>query len=204
MSIIPLLVSIFIISFISNALPFFGEAYTVYASLALLSTGVSLSNAVLIIVTTAVGAAVAKNASYALGYALKRPLRSTGAVRLIMALADKAPFWVLVIILAAIPGLPLDDYLYIGAGAAVVRPLLLNAYVLLGKLIKSSVEIPIELLLFSSLYTALRFSLGLTEFQVVMAVIFTVLAIVMFKVDWVRVYVKLQDRIRYLPRIEVE
>ncbi|MFB6469844.1 MAG: hypothetical protein TU36_001200 [Vulcanisaeta sp. AZ3] len=196
------LLSIFFISFISNALPFFGEAYTVYASLVLLSNGGSVYSIATVIVITAIGAAVSKNVSYALGYALKRPLRRTSAVKLIMALSNKAPFWVLVIILAAIPGLPLDDYLYIGAGAAVVRPLLLNAYIFVGKLIKSSVEIPIELMLFSSLYEVLRFSVSLSTFQVIMAVAFTALAVALFKIDWVKIYVKLQNRIKYLPKIE--
>ncbi len=84
---------------------------------------------------------------------------------------------VLVIILAALPGLPpLDDYLYIGTGAASINLAKLNAYILIGKLIKGSVEIPIELLLFSSLYGLLKPSMALSTFQLVMAVLFTALA----------------------------
>jgi membrane protein YqaA with SNARE-associated domain len=195
------LIAVFIISFVSNALPFFGEAYTVYASLLLLDIGASPYNTLIVIIVTAVGAAISKNVSYALGYALKRSLRKTSAVRLIGALSNKAPLWILVIVLAAIPGLPLDDYLYIGAGAAIISPLKLNTYVLVGKVIKSSVEIPIELLLFSSIYTAFRYSIGLSLFQVIMAVIFTALAVVIFKIDWVKIYVKLQYRLPYLPKI---
>lgn len=204
MSMIRLLVLTFIISFIGNALPFFGVSYTAYAALMLLSLGRSIYDIALTIVTTAVGATLAKNTVYTLGYALKRSLRRTSAVKLVMALSNKASFRMLIIILAAIPGVPLDDYLYISAGAAMVKPLPLNVYVFLGKLLKSSVEIPIELALFSSIYEAFRSNIGLTEFQIVMAVVFTVLAIVMFKVDWVRIYIELQGRIRYLPRIEVK
>jgi len=198
------LIAVFIISFVSNALPFFGEAYTVYASLLLLSIGASPYNTLIVIIVTAVGAAISKNVSYALGYALKRPLRKTSAVRLIGALSNKAPLWILVIVLAAIPGLPLDDYLYIGAGAAVVSPLRLNAYVLIGKVIKSSIEIPIELLLFSSIYTVFKYSIGLSLFQVITAVVFTILAIVVFRIDWVRIYTKIQNRIPYLPKINID
>jgi len=198
------LIAVFIISFVSNALPFFGEAYTVYASLLLLSIGASPYNTLIVIIVTAVGAAISKNVSYALGYALKRPLRKTSAVRLIGALSNKAPLWILVIVLAAIPGLPLDDYLYIGAGAAVVSPLRLNAYVLIGKVIKSSIEIPIELLLFSSIYTVFKYSIGLSLFQVITAVVFTILAIVVFRINWVRIYTKIQNRIPYLPKINID
>ncbi|MCG2869507.1 MAG: hypothetical protein L7H10_02015 [Vulcanisaeta sp.] len=198
------LITAFIISFVGNALPFFGEAYTIYASLILLGLGASPCNTLAMVMVTAVGAAVSKNVSYALGYALKRPLRKTSAVRLIGALSNKAPLWILVIVLAAIPGLPLDDYLYIGAGAAVVSPLRLNAYVLIGKVIKSSIEIPIELLLFSSIYTVFKYSIGLSLFQVITAVVFTILAIVVFRIDWVRIYTKIQNRIQYLPKISID
>lgn len=177
MNIIAILIMDFFISFIANALPFFGEAYTVYASLTLLSIKPSIQYVALVIIITALGASISKNVSYALGYALKRPLRRTSAVKLIMLLSNNAPLWILVIVLAALPGLPLDDYVYIGTGgAASINPLKLNAYILIGKLIKSSVEIPIELLLFSSIYEALKPSMGLTIFQVIMAIIFTVLA----------------------------
>ncbi|MCG2863217.1 MAG: hypothetical protein L7G99_02240, partial [Vulcanisaeta sp.] len=91
------LITAFIISFVGNALPFFGEAYTIYASLILLGLGASPCNTLAMVMVTAVGAAVSKNVSYALGYALKRPLRKTSAVRLIGALSNKAPLWILVI-----------------------------------------------------------------------------------------------------------
>ncbi|MGC9180298.1 MAG: hypothetical protein ACP5GZ_08865 [Vulcanisaeta sp.] len=195
MNIIPILIMDSFVSFISNAVPFFGEAYTVYASLTLLSTKASTLYIALAIIITALGATVSKNVSYILGYALRRPLKRTSAVKLIILLSNKAPLWILVIILAALPGLPLDDYLYIGTGAALISPLRLNAYVLIGKIIKSSIEIPIELLLFSSLYGILRPSIGLTTFQIIMAITFTALAFIIFRIDWIKIYIKLQNRI---------
>ncbi|MGC8605981.1 MAG: hypothetical protein ACP5L5_00260 [Vulcanisaeta sp.] len=204
MNIIPILIMDLFVSFISNAVPFFGEAYTVYASLTLLSTKASTLYIALAIIITALGATVSKNVSYILGYALRRPLKRTSAVKLIILLSNKAPLWILVIILAALPGLPLDDYLYIGTGAALISPLRLNAYVLIGKIIKSSIEIPIELLLFSSLYGILRPSIGLTTFQIIMAITFTALAFIIFRIDWIKIYIKLQNRIGVLPRIKNE
>ncbi|ADY00638.1 hypothetical protein VMUT_0426 [Vulcanisaeta moutnovskia 768-28] len=204
MNIIPILIMDLFVSFISNAVPFFGEAYTVYASLTLLSTKASTLYIALAIIITALGATVSKNVSYILGYALRRPLKRTSAVKLIILLSNKAPLWILVIILAALPGLPLDDYLYIGTGAALISPLRLNAYVLIGKIIKSSIEIPIELLLFSSLYGILRPSIGLTTFQIIMAITFTALAFIIFRIDWIKIYIELQNRISVLPRIKNE
>ncbi len=107
MNITALLIMDFLISFIGNALPFFGEAYTVYAALTLLDIKSPMQYVVLVIAVTAIGASISKNVSYALGYALRKPpLRRTSAVKLIMLLSNKAPLWVLVIILAALPGLP--------------------------------------------------------------------------------------------------
>ncbi|WP_069807999.1 hypothetical protein [Vulcanisaeta thermophila] len=196
------LLSIFLVSFISNALPFFGGAYTVYATLILMRnpTGV---NTALVALVTALGASVSKNVFYALGIVLRKPLRGTSAVRLISALADRAPLWVLTIILAALPGLPLDDYLYIGSGAARVNALWLNVYIFLGKLVKSFVEIPIELLLFITLFREVHgLGIGLMQFQIIMAVFFTVLGVVIFKVDWLRIYSILSQHIGYLPRVD--
>ncbi|WP_054854761.1 hypothetical protein [Vulcanisaeta sp. JCM 16161] len=93
MNIIAILVMDFFISFIGNALPFFGEAYTVYASLTLLGVKSSTPYVVLAIIVTAIGASISKNVSYALGYVLRRPLKKTSAVKLIMLLSDKAPLW---------------------------------------------------------------------------------------------------------------
>ncbi|ADN51390.1 hypothetical protein [Vulcanisaeta distributa] len=202
MNITALLIMDFLISFIGNALPFFGEAYTVYAALTLLGIKSPMQYVVLVIAVTAIGASISKNVSYALGYALRKPLRRTSAVKLIMLLSNKAPLCVLVIILAALPGLPLDDYLYISTGAASINLAKLNAYILIGKLIKGSVEIPIELLLFSSLYGLLKPSMALSTFQLVMAVLFTALAFVIFKIDWIKIYAKLQRRINILPKID--
>lgn len=63
-------------------------------------------------------------------------------------------------------------------------------------------EIPIELLLFSSLYGLLKPSMALSTFQLVMAVLFTALAFVIFKIDWIKIYTKLQRRINILPKID--
>ncbi len=41
-------------------------------------------------------------------------------------------------------------------------------------------------------------------FQVFMAVIFTVLAFIIFRINWIRIYVRLQERIDLLPKINDE
>jgi hypothetical protein len=110
--------------------------------------------------------------------------------------------WLIVVILAIIPGLPLDDYVYVGTGAAGASLTRLNAYVLLGKLIKSAVEIPIELTMLRAAYEATSM-LGLTrlDFQVAFAVAFTVAGIMLYRLDWLSIYNWLRGRISLLPEI---
>lgn len=193
---------VFMVSFISNATPFFGAAYTIYASLILMSIRPNTVTLILFIAITALGAALSKNIMYLLGVALSRPMAKNRNLKFIRALLKLGFLWVIVVILAVIPGLPLDDYLYVGTGAARVSMARLNAYVLLGKLIKSCIEIPIELTLFNATYSALSmFGLGKLEFQVVFAVIFTAMGIILYKLDWWSIYNWLRNRIKILPVI---
>lgn len=194
---------VFAVSLASNATPFVGAAYTVYAALIIMDTGANAATLALFIVVTALGASLSKNAMYALGIALRGALSRNRNIALVRGLARTGLLWPIVVVLAIIPGLPLDDYLYIATGAAETKVALLNAYIFLGKLIKSSIEIPIELIIFRSTYHALSsLGLGKLDFQLAFATLFTTLGIVIYKVDWLRVYNWLRSRIRALPSID--
>ena len=192
----------FAVSFISNATPFFGAAYTVYASLVLLDLRPTIPLVALFIVVTALGAAVSKNIMYLIGVALRRPMSRGRNMALLRGLLKLGYMWLIVVILAIIPGLPLDDYVYVGTGAAGASLTRLNAYVLLGKLIKSAVEIPIELTMFRAAYEVTSM-LGLTrlDFQVAFAVAFTVAGIMLYRLDWLSMYNWLRGRISLLPEV---
>ncbi|WP_291766596.1 hypothetical protein [Caldivirga sp. UBA161] len=193
---------VFMISLISNATPFFGAAYTVYASIVLMNLKLKAPIIVLFIVITALGAALAKNAMYLIGVALRRPMSKSRNIIFLRGLLRLGFLWLIVIILAVIPGIPLDDYLYVGTGAAGVSLSRLNAYIFLGKLIKSSIEIPIELALLNTIYNATSV-LGLSklEFQLIFAIAFTALGIVLYRLDWWNMYNWLKMRISALPDI---
>jgi hypothetical protein len=190
------------LAFISNATPFFGAAYTVYASLVLLDLRPTIPLVALFIVVTALGAAVSKNIMYLIGVALRRPMSRGRNMALLRGLLKLGYMWLIVVILAIIPGLPLDDYVYVGTGAAGASLTRLNAYVLLGKLIKSAAEIPIELTMFRAAYGATSM-LGLTrlDFQVTFAAAFTVAGIMLYRLDWLSMYNWLRGRISLLPEV---
>ena len=193
---------VFMISLVSNATPFFGAAYTVYASIVLMNLKPNASVVMLFIVVTALGAALAKNTMYLIGVALRRPMAKSRNMIFLRGLLRFGFLWLIIIVLAVIPGIPLDDYLYVGTGAAGASLSRLNAYVLLGKLIKSSIEIPIELTLLNTIYNATS-TLGLSrlEFQLIFAIAFTALGVVLYKLDWWSMYNWLRRRISALPDI---
>ncbi|MFP3239141.1 MAG: hypothetical protein RXQ00_08000 [Caldivirga sp.] len=192
----------FAVSFISNVTPFFGAAYTVYASLILLDLKPTIPLVALFIVVTALGAAVSKNIMYLIGVALRRPMSRGRNMVLLRGLLKLGYMWLIVVILATIPGLPLDDYVYVGTGAAGASLTRLNAYVLLGKLIKSAIEIPIELTMLRAAYEATSM-LGLTrlDLQIAFAVAFTVAGIMLYRLDWLSIYNWLRGRISLLPEV---
>ena len=197
------LAAVFALSLLSNAAPFFGAPYTIYASVILMRLGVTPLNLLLVIATSALGAALAKNVLYSLGVAFRRPLARNRNVAFIKRLTRLGFLWLLIIILAVLPGLPLDDYLYFGMGAAGGMLARLNLYVLVGKLIKSSIEIPIELMLMVGIYDLLRpFNVHELEFQVAFAAVFTVLGIALYKVDWQSVYNAIRAHVGLLPPLE--
>ncbi len=193
---------VFAVSLVSNAIPFFGAAYTVYASVILMNLKPNAPVIILFIVVTALGAALAKNTIYLIGVALRKPMAKSRNMTFLKGLLRLGFLWLVVVILAVIPGIRLDDYLYVGTGAAGASLSRLNAYVLLGKLIKSSIEIPIELTLLNTIYNATS-TLGLSrlEFQLTFAVVFTVVGVVLYKLDWWSIYNWFRRRISILPDI---
>ncbi|ABW02058.1 hypothetical protein [Caldivirga maquilingensis] len=193
---------VFMISLVSNATPFFGAAYTVYASIVLMNLKPNAPVVILFIVVTALGAALAKNTMYLIGVALRRPMARSRNMIFLRGLLRLGFLWLIIIVLAVIPGIPLDDYIYVGTGAAGASLSRLNAYVFLGKLIKSSIEIPIELTLLNTIYNVTS-TLGLSrlEFQLIFAIVFTALGVVLYKLDWWSMYNWLRRRISVLPDI---
>ncbi len=176
---------LFVVSFLSNATPFFGASYTLIAVGMLYQFGVNPLNVAESIAITAIGASVSKNVMYALGIGLRTPLSGNKNVSLLKKFAKKRSFYVTVFVLAFLPVLPLDDYLYVGGGVAAASALKVNAMALAGKLAKSAFEIPVELagLFYLGGFTK-RFGLSLIDLSASFAVAFVVLGYVLLKVDW--------------------
>ncbi|MBW9140811.1 MAG: hypothetical protein K1T65_03790 [Candidatus Aramenus sp.] len=187
------LMIIFAISVATNATPFFGTPYTIVASTILLKSGVTPLNLAEVIAVTAVGAAIAKSVMYGIGYGIGHTLKHNKNVVFFSRFINHKSFYVALFILALLPGVPLDDFAFLigGAGKASLAKMIEITFA--SKFIKSSIEIPLEtfgLIAIGGIINVSPFLLG-----VISSVVFTVLSVVIFKVDWESIYNKFKDRL---------
>ena len=180
------LLIIFLISLVANATAFFGASYTLIATAYLATTGVSVGSFVTIVFVTALGATLGKLVIYYTAVGLKGSLQKNRNVKLLGTWLGRSGFYVGLFVTALLPVLPLDDYVYIGAGANRGKLAPMLGVTFLAKLAKSSFEIFLELSGILEISKLTNRFLGLSRFEisVVASVAFVVLGIAIYKVDW--------------------
>lgn len=180
------LAGLFVVSLVSNATPFFGASYTLIATAELISFGFSAEAFTLVVGITAAGAAVGKLVIYAGAKGFQRQLSGNKNVQLLGEWIRHRSFLVAVFVAAVIPLLPLDDYLFIGAGGTKGRLLPMFSVTVLAKLVKSTVEIGLEFFGILDVVHFTRQVLGLSGFQlsIILSAFLVVLGIFLFKYDW--------------------
>ncbi len=176
------LLTLFGISFITNATPFFGASYTLLATAELISKGFSFENFGVVVLVTGAGAALAKLVLYSGALGLRKELTRNKNVRLFHEWLGKRSYFAALFLTAFVPALPLDDYIYIGAGANRARIAPMLGVTFPAKLAKSAFEILLE---FSGIL-GLKNVLGLSwiELSIVFSLFFIILGIVLYKLDW--------------------
>jgi len=180
------LAGLFVVSLVSNATPFFGASYTLVAAGELTAFGFSLEGFVLVVVITAAGAAIGKLIIYDGAEAFKGRLSKNRNVQLLERWVEHESFLVAVFVSAVIPLLPLDDYLYIGAGASKSRLAPMLSVTLAAKLLKSAIEIELEVLGILRVASFSRHFLHISqlELSILFSAIFVLLGIFVFEYDW--------------------
>lgn len=181
-----LLATLFALSFVTNATPFFGASYTLIATTELISTGFTPWNFELVVVFTGLGATLAKIVLYTGAFGFRHELTKNKNIRLFHQWLSMRSFYPAVFITAFIPVLPLDDYVYIGAGANKARLPPMLGVTFLAKLAKSEVEILLELGGIIGIIDITRSFLRLsaTELSILFSVFFIALGVVLYKIDW--------------------
>jgi len=180
------------VSFISNVSPFFGASYTLVATLQLTLLGFSPFNFAVIVFVSAFGATLAKVAIYYGAFGLKNYLVRNKNIRLIGRNASTGKFFVVLFVTALLPVLPLDDFIYIGAGASAASVGLMASVTLLAKLVKSAFEVAVEFTILRDV--GLVFGFNSVEATVVLSALFLIIGIGLYKLDWEDLHVRIRGR----------
>lgn len=177
---------LFVVSLVSNATPFFGASYTFIATTELIAIGFNFDSFALIVFVTALGATIGKIFIYAGARGLRQRLQGNKNVKLLGRWLGKSGFYVALFVTALIPVLPLDDYVYLGAGANKARLGPMLGVTFLAKLSKSAFEILLEFsgILGFAFYTHRYLGLSRLDLSIVVSIAFIVLGIVIYKLDW--------------------
>jgi membrane protein DedA with SNARE-associated domain len=186
---------LFLVSLGSNATPFFGASYTLIATTALLADGFSVGNFVVIVFVTAIGASLGKLVLYVGGKRFRGRLERNKTVMVLGRMLERKSGLAVVFVTALIPGLPLDDYVYVGAGASSSRLTGMFIVTFLAKVLKGFLEIGLEYAGLGRLYTATGLTgLSRLETSILLSVVFLIVGIVFYKVDLEKVVSKLRRR----------
>lgn len=156
------------------------------AAAELANNGFTLTNFGLVVFVTALGATLGKIIIYAGAKGFERRLQRNKNIRLLGRWIGKAGFYLTLFITALIPVLPLDDYVYIGAGANEARLEPMLGVTFLAKILKSAFEI---LLLFTGLLGISHeayhlFGLSRLDTSIILSVALVALGVALYEMDW--------------------
>jgi len=179
-------VFVFVVSFLSNVSPFVGASYTILAAIQLTLLGPTPLNFGVIVLASAVGATVAKVVIYYGALGFKEQLARNKNVRLIGKYSTHQSFYVVLFVASLLPVFPFDDFIYIGAGATSASLSLMSLVTLGSKLMKSTVEIALEVTILRALSRIL--DLHRLDLSLLLTAVFVVIGIVVYKVDWEAAY----------------
>jgi hypothetical protein len=186
---------VFGVSFLSNVSPFAGASYTLYSAFNLALIGFTPFNFGVIVAVSALGATIAKVVIYYGAFGLKKYIVGNKNVQLIGRNATRGDFFLILFFAALIPLLPLDDFIYIGAGATSASILAMSSVTFLAKVIKSGFEVAIELTLRSDLSAFLGFQR--IDVTLLLTGVFVVIGVLVYKLDWQATFARLGSRAKF-------
>jgi hypothetical protein len=180
------------VSFLSNVFPFFGASYTMLAALQLSLLGTTPYHFVVIVLVSSLGATSAKAVIYFGGFGFRDFLLRNKNVRLIERYSASGKFFLALFLAALLPLLPIDDFIFIGAGAALASLGAMLLVTLAAKVVKSTVEIGVELAILREVATFFNFQR--LDITVVLTAVFLAIGVVVYKIDWEALYTRLTGR----------
>ena len=174
------------VSFLSNVFPIAWASYTLLAALQLYLLGATPFHFVVIVIVSGVGATLAKALIYFSGLGFKDFLLRNKNVKLIKRYSATGGFFLALFLAALLPVFPFDDFIFIGAGAALASLGAMLLVTLAAKVIKSTVEVAVELAILKEVSSF--FSFQRLDVTLALAAAFLVIGVVVYKLDWEAVY----------------
>lgn len=178
------------VSFLSNVSPFFGASYTLLATLQLTLLGFTPYNFALVVVVSAAGATLAKMVIYFGAFGFKDILLRNKNVQLIGRNSGRGTFYLVLFATALMPILPLDDFIYIGAGASSASLAAMSGVTLLAKVVKSALEVALEFTILADIGQA--FGFHRLDATLALSAVFLLVGIGIYKLDWEKLYRRLR------------
>ena len=180
------------VSFLSNVSPFVGASYTLLATLQLTLLGLTPFNFAVIVAISAIGATLAKVVIYFGGLGFRGPLLRNKNVKLIGKYSKKDAFYLVLFVSALLPVFPVDDFIYIGAGANSTSLGLMTLVTFVAKLVKSGFEIALE-------FTVLRdlshfFGVHQLDLTLILSGVFVLIGVLAYMLDWESLYGKVRGK----------
>ena len=180
------------VSFLSNVFPFFGASYTLLAALQLSLLGTTPYHFAVIVLVSGVGATLAKAIIYFGGFGFRGVLLRNKNVKLIERYSATGGFFMALFLAALLPLFPFDDFIFIGAGAALASLGAMLLVTLAAKIIKSTVEVAIELAILKEVASVFNFQR--LDVTLALTAVFLIIGVIVYKVDWEDVYRRVTRR----------
>ena len=95
------------------------------------------------VLAASAGAASSKVIMYYFGVSLRRPLRRNRNVQFLARYSNTPWVYLLAFAAAAVPGIPLDDFVYMMSGASGLRPWAMALVALAAKFVKTAAEVAV-------------------------------------------------------------
>jgi membrane protein DedA with SNARE-associated domain len=185
---------LFLIALVSNATPFFGASYVLLATMALYNYGITITGFSTVVVVTAVASSIGKLVLYATGKLTKNKLEKSRNFAIFHQWLEQSNKSSLLLVFATglVPVVPLDDYVYIAAGAGGAKLGAMFATTLLAKLLKNGLEISFAIWGLRGLFTMSLLGMSHLETSMLFSSLLLLGGVALYRVDFIR----LAERIR--------
>jgi len=179
---------LFFESFILNALPIFGAPFVLLSIPVLSIIGINIYNMILISIILGIGAASGKLIMYIVGILLSKPLKNNKNLLFIKRISNSKNFYIIFFFLTILPFFPLDDLLFLSFGIEKINILKYYLIAVLGKVLKSFLELYAAVLVLNEVSYILN--IPLFELSIISSITFILLSIIFFKFDWEKYFNK--------------